>query len=680
MERKDKDIRYLKGIGEKKAQLFAKKGIRTVGDLLYFFPREHEDRSVVKAIADTIVGETVCIRARVYADMRVARIRKNMTVYTLVVADGTDTMKITWFNMHYLATAFKRDTDYIFYGKISDNYSRREMVSPIWEEADNQKFTGRIIPLYPLTEGLTQKAVQSAVENALELMSPLKEYLPHDIRTKYHLCEINYAMNKIHFPANDYEYSISRHRWVFEELYVLRLAMLEKKGKGEKRPGVVFQNVDKVREFTASLPFELTKAQKRVIAEILADVTSGKRMARLVQGDVGSGKTAVAAAAMFAAAKSGLQSAMMAPTEILAKQHYETLSAMLSPFGINVGLLVGSMSAAEKRLIYDSIAMGLTDVAVGTHALIQDKVQFQELALVVADEQHRFGVEQRSKLLAKGTDPHMLVMSATPIPRTLALILYGDLDVSVIDELPPGRKPAKTYAVSEKMRPRIYAFMERNIAAGMQCYIVCPMVEETETLDLKNATDLAAELQQKYPKYTVGLVHGKMKPKLKDAVMSEFVEGKINILVSTTVIEVGVNVPNSNMMIVENAERFGLSQLHQLRGRIGRGGDQAFCVLFPHGNNDVTKKRMEIITKSNDGFYVSEEDLKLRGPGDFFGTRQHGLPEMRIANLFEDGEILKEAQNAAEETILSGKLDTDEDYAELKRRVDMIFEDEQTLN
>ncbi len=679
MESKDKDIRYLKGVGEKKARLFAKKGIKSVGDLLYFFPKDHEDRTVTKTIDEAVPGETCCIRARVFSDVRERRIRRGMTLYTLVVADGTGNMNITWFNNRFVKDAFKRDTDYVFYGKISDSRYKKEMTAPIWEEAENQRYTGRIVPLYPLTEGLTQKTVQSAMENAIETMCPLKEYLPREIRKKYELAEINFAMQKIHFPANDFEYTVARRRWVFEELYTLRIAMLLKKGNDDSQNGAVFRNTDTLSSLEAALPFALTGAQKKVISEIVSDLTSGRRMSRLVQGDVGSGKTAVAAAALYLTAKNGMQAAMMAPTEILARQHYESLFGLLSPFGINVGLLLGSMSAAEKRLMYDSIEMGLTDIVVGTHALIQDKVRFRELGLVVADEQHRFGVEQRAKLLAKGADPHMLVMSATPIPRTLALILYGDLDVSVIDELPPGRKAVRTFAVGENMRRRVYAFMQKNVEAGMQCYVVCPMVEETETMDLKNATGLAEQLGTIFPQFKVGLVHGKMKPKLKDEVMTDFLEGKLQILVTTTVIEVGVNVPNSNMMIIENAERFGLSQLHQLRGRVGRGGDQAYCILFAHGNNDITKKRMEIITKSNDGFYISEQDLKLRGPGDFFGTRQHGLPEMKIANLFEDSAILEDAQNAARETVDGGKL-SDPEYAELKRRIDLVFDSEMTLN
>ncbi len=403
-------------------------------------------------------------------------------------------------------------------------------------------------------------------------------------------------------------------------------------------------------------------------------------MNRLVQGDVGSGKTAVAAAAIYTAVKNGHQAAMMVPTEILAVQHMETLSEFFKDKGITVVMLTGSMKTREKRLVRDMISLGAADVVVGTHAIIQDTVEFKDLALVVADEQHRFGVGQRSKLAAKGNSPHMLIMSATPIPRTLALILYGDLDISIIDELPPGRKPVKTYAVGESMRKRIFAFLEKNVLAGGQAYVVCPLIEETEKSDLQNAQMLAQKLQEMFPDFCVGLMHGKMKPKLKEEVMNSFVNGEINILVSTTVIEVGVNVPNANTMVIENAERFGLSQLHQLRGRVGRGNEQAFCILFAHGNNEVTKKRMETMCISNDGFYISEQDLKLRGPGDFFGTRQHGLPEMKIANLFEDVNILEKSQKAAREIMDEDMRLSSNKYRGLKKRADKIIDDEIVMN
>lgn len=650
-----KDIRYLKGVGEKRAELFAKKGIKTVEDLLYFFPRTYEDRTKTKLISECENGETVCVNVTVYSPVQENRYRRNMSVYSMIVNDDSGVMSVVWYNNRFVKGAFKTGENYILYGKIAFNRNKIEMVNPMFEKGGGGKFTGKIVPIYPLTENLKQKTVQSVMEAALESIGRIDEYIPDSIREKYKIAEINYAMKNIHFPENFDSYNTARRRFVFEELLMLQLALLKIKGTSEKKKGIVFQDIN-IDDFINSLPFPLTGAQKRTIDEILSDCSGGGVLNRLVQGDVGSGKTAVSAAAIYAAVKNGTQAAMMAPTEILASQHKETLDAFLSKFGINVVLLTGSMKSAEKQAAYAMIKSGEANVVIGTHALIQKQVEFKNLGLVVADEQHRFGVEQRAKLSEKGENPHMLIMSATPIPRTLALILYGDLDISVIDELPPGRKAVKTYAVGENMRARITAFIEKNVSTGTQAYVVCPLVEETEKSDLNDAENLSKKLQQTFPQFKVGLVYGKMKPSLKEEIMNDFAAGKINILVSTTVIEVGVNVPNANLMIIENAERFGLSQLHQLRGRVGRGAEQAYCVLMSHGNSPVIKKRMETMCISNDGFYISEQDLKLRGPGDFFGTRQHGLPEMKIANLFEDGDILHDAQQAARD-IISGKIE-----------------------
>lgn len=675
-----KDIQYLKGVGEKRAALFKKKGIKTVEDLLYYFPRSHEDRSQMKEIADCTEGETVCLSVTVFSPVREARIRKNLLISTMVVSDETGALNVVWYNNRYVKGQFMTGDEYILYGKITRNRGKMEIVNPVFEKKGAERFTGKIVPLYPLTEGLTQKILQSSMELAIKEAGRLREYIPEGIREKYHIAEINYAMKNIHFPEDFESYNIARERFVFEELLILQLALSGHKDTNTERESVVFGNILCVRDFVKTLPFPLTGAQKRTLNEILGDCKSGKMMNRLVQGDVGSGKTAVAAAAIYTAVKNGHQAAMMAPTEILALQHAQTLSEFFSGMDINVVMLTGSMKAKEKRLAYDMISTGTADVVVGTHAIIQDTVEFSDLALVVADEQHRFGVEQRARLASKGNNPHMLIMSATPIPRTLALILYGDLDISVIDELPPGRKPVKTYAVGEKMRKRVFAFLEKNVKDGMQAYVVCPLVAETEKSDLQNAEMLAEKLQSVFPDFRVGLIHGRMKPKLKDEVMDGFVRGEIQILVSTTVIEVGVNVPNANIMIIENAERFGLSQLHQLRGRVGRGAEQAFCILLAHGNNEVTKKRMETMCISNDGFYISEQDLQLRGPGDFFGTRQHGLPEMKIANLFEDRDILALSQMAAEEIMAEdAKLET-EKYKGLRRRCEKITADEIVMN
>lgn len=675
-----KDIRYLKGVGERRAALFNKKGIKTVEDLLYYFPRSHEDRSETKEIENCMEGETVCVSVTVFSPVKDTQVRRNLLVSTMAVCDSTGALNIVWYNNRYVKGRFMTGDEYIMYGKITRSRGKLEMVNPVYEKKGDERFTGKIVPLYPLTEGLTQKLLQSSMELAIKDTGRLEEYIPSEIRDKYNIAELNYAMKNIHFP-DDYEsYNIARERFVFEELLILQLALLSKRDDNTSREGVVFEDILCVQDFVSSLPFPLTGAQRKTLDEILGDCHSGKMMNRLVQGDVGSGKTAVAAAAIYTAVKNGHQAAMMVPTEILAVQHMETLSEFFKDKGITVVMLTGSMKTKEKRLVRDMISLGAADVVVGTHAIIQGTVEFKDLALVVADEQHRFGVGQRSKLAAKGNSPHMLIMSATPIPRTLALILYGDLDISIIDELPPGRKPVKTYAVGESMRKRIFAFLEKNVLAGGQAYVVCPLIEETEKSDLQNAQMLAQKLQEMFPDFCVGLMHGKMKPKLKEEVMNSFVNGEIKILVSTTVIEVGVNVPNANTMVIENAERFGLSQLHQLRGRVGRGNEQAFCILFAHGNNEVTKKRMETMCISNDGFYISEQDLKLRGPGDFFGTRQHGLPEMKIANLFEDVNILEKSQKAAREIMNEDMRLSSDKYRGLKKRADKIIDDEIVMN
>ena len=676
----NKNIRYLKGVGEKRAELFNKKGIYTVEDLLYFFPRAYEDRTKIKYISDCVAGETVCISAEVYSPVHETRIRRNMTIYSMIVCDESGSMTIVWYNNRFVKDAFRTGDKCILYGKINVNRHKLEMINPIFEKEGKEHFTGKIVPIYPLTGNLNQKTVQSVMELGLKEAGLIEEYIPSHIREKYKIAEINYAMKNIHFPEDFEAYNTARRRFVFEELLVLQLALSGRKNKNPALEGIRFTDTDCVKEFISSLPFPLTGAQKRTIGDVVRDCTSGKMMNRLVQGDVGSGKTAVAAAAVYMAVKNGAQAAMMAPTEILAQQHGQTLAEFFEGKGITIVMLTGSMKASEKRRAYEMIESGEADVVVGTHAIIQEEVVFKNLSLVVADEQHRFGVEQRAKLAAKGNNPHMLIMSATPIPRTLALILYGDLEVSVIDELPPGRKSVKTYAVGENMRKRITAFIEKNVNEGTQVYVVCPLVEETEKSDLQNAQELSEKLSEIFPQFNVGLIHGKMRPKQKDAIMEEFVNGNINILVSTTVIEVGVNVPNANLMIIENAERFGLSQLHQLRGRVGRGAKQAYCVLFAHGSNEITKKRMETMCISNDGFYISEQDLKLRGPGDFFGTRQHGLPEMKIANLFEDMDILAEVQSAVGDIYAEDAGLNSPKYEKLNKRCKKILAQDIVMN
>lgn len=669
-----RDIRELKGVGEARAKLFAKKNIKTVEDLLYFFPRDYEDRTKMKMISACEPGETVCVKAAVFSAVREVRIRKNMTIYSAIITDETGGMSVVWYNNPYVKNAFESGKEYIFCGKIQANHQKRELVNPIYERADHQRYTGRIVPVYPLTGTLTQRHIQSAMEQAITTTGRLTEYLPEEIRQKYQLAELNFAMQNIHFPADFQSYNQARRRFVFEELLILQLALLGKKTAVQQATRKPFTNTDCWKEFVKKLPFQLTGAQERVLGEIAVDFQKNIPMSRLVQGDVGSGKTAVAAAAMYVAVQNGYQAVIMAPTEILATQHFETFSAFFENTGINLCLLTGSTK--KKKDVYKQIADGKIQIVIGTHAVIQKEVQFQNLGLVVADEQHRFGVSQRAALVNKGENPHVLIMTATPIPRTLAFILYGDLDISIIDELPPGRKPVATYAVGESMRKRIYAFLEKNLAAGMQCYVVCPLIAETEKSDLKNAENIMLSMQRIFPTYTVGLLHGKMKAAEKEMIMTDFAAKKIDILVSTTVIEVGVNVPNSNVMIIENAERFGLSQLHQLRGRVGRGGAQAYCILFAHGNGDVVRKRMETMCTSNDGFYISEQDLRLRGPGDFFGTRQHGLPDLKIANLFQDMEMLKDAQTAAADLLQKDRTLSMSEHIGLQKKVAAVFSEE----
>jgi len=670
------DIKSLVGVGEQRAKSFEKRGIKTIEDLLYFFPRDYENRKEVKEISECFAGESVCVKGQVMFPVTETRIRKNMTIYAMIICDDSGAMTVIWYNNKYVKNQFRTGEEYMFFGKISQKGGKRELVNPVYEKPEKRKYTGRIVPIYPLSGNKTQKIVHTAMESAMIAMGELREYLPKFLRERYNIAELNFSMRNIHFPENFEDYRIARRRFVFEELLTLQLALLLKRGRTDKETRDMFKDVACRDIMIEKLPFKLTGAQNKVIEEICRDFQKTVPMNRLVQGDVGSGKTAVAAVAMYVAVQNGYQSAIMAPTEILATQHFETFKSFLAGTEIRICLLTGS--SKKKKELYEKIKNGEYDIVVGTHALIQKDVEYKKLGLVIADEQHRFGVAQRAELADKGENPHVLIMTATPIPRTLAFILYGDLDISVIDELPPGRKPVATYAVGESMRQRIYAFLKKNVDKGMQAYVVCPLIEETESMDLKNATEIRDRLQKSFPDVNVGLMHGKMKAKDKDDVMHRFVSGDIKILVSTTVIEVGVNVPSGNMMIIENAERFGLSQLHQLRGRVGRGSEQAYCVLFCHGNNEITKKRMETMCMSNDGFYISEQDLKLRGPGDFFGTRQHGLPDMKIANLFEDMDILKNAQEAVAEIL---KDDPELlKYPGLKKRISLMFSEKVIMN
>lgn len=657
-------IRTLYGVGAERAKVFEKKGIRTVDDLLYYFPRGYEDRTRFCDIKDAADGEYACISAVVYSPVHEVRIRKNFVVYNMTVFDDSGSIKVVWYNNRFVKGMFKTGESVLFYGKVTVKGRQKELENPVYEKPEKQHFIGRIVPVYPLSGNLTQKIIASAMEQALEAAGTLTEYIPQAVRQKYGICEINYAMRNIHFPESFFDYDKARRRFVFEELLLLRLALAARRNKNETETRTPFADTSCAAEFIDSLSFTLTGAQKRVIKEILADFKKNTPMNRLLEGDVGSGKTVIAACAMYVAYKNGFQSVIMAPTEILAFQHFESFSQFFSDTGIKIALL--TKSTKNKPKMYEMIKNGEYDVIIGTNAVLSKKLEYKNVGLVVTDEQHRFGVLQRARLSDKGENPNSLIMTATPIPRTLSLILYGDLDISVIDELPPGRKKVLTYAQGGGYRERIYNFVYKNVKNGMQAYVVCPLIEESETQDLKNAKSIFDTLTSKFADIKIGLLHGKMKAAEKDAIMQEFLSGDISVLVSTTVIEVGVNVPNSNIMVIENAERFGLATLHQLRGRVGRGGEQAYCIMIAESDSELVKKRMKTMCESGDGFYISEQDLKLRGPGDFFGTRQHGLPEMKIADLVSDAEILKLASSAAAEI-----LDNSRDITDVERRLIM---------
>ena len=666
MQKLENEVQFIKGVGPTRAQLLQKLGIYTLEDLITYYPRDYEDRSKPKMIASLQDGEETLIEAMVVSKMNEQRIRKNMTIYKLIVRDETGTCILTWFNQKYLKNKFVLGQKYKFYGKVSIKYGRIEMNSPVYDADNTNKNTGKIIPLYPLTFGLYQNTIRQVMENAIEVVEKediLRETLPQYILEQYHLEDIKKATKQIHFPDNFKEFEEARKRLVFEELLTMQLALMSLKNKYTKEEkGITFDKNVKMSDVINELPFRLTKAQLRVLEEIDNDMENSKPMNRLLQGDVGSGKTVVAMIASYKAVKCGYQVAIMAPTAILASQHLESFNKILGKFGIKSELLIGSVTKKKKEEILQKLENGEIDVLIGTHALLEENVVFKNLGLVVTDEQHRFGVRQRGIIVNKGKNPDVLVMTATPIPRTLALILYGDLDISIIDELPPNRKKIDTFAVTKSMEQRENNFIKKQVDEGRQAYIVCPLVEENEEINAKAVLELFENYKQDvFPEYRVEYLHGKMRPKEKDAIMQEFKEGKINILISTTVIEVGVDVPNASIMVIENAERFGLAQLHQLRGRVGRGEYKSYCILKYQGKSEIIKKRMQTMQDTNDGFKIAEKDLELRGSGEFFGTKQHGLPEFKIANLFEDMQTLKLAQS------LSIKIEQEDPKLELEK-------------
>ena len=643
------EVKYVKGVGPNRAELLKKLEICTLGDLITYYPREYEDRSKPKKIAECVDGEEVLIEAVAMHHLSEARIRRNMTVYKLVVRDDSGVCQITWFNQSYLKNKFEIGKTYRFFGKVSNHFGKIEMNSPVFDSENSNKNTGKIIPIYPLTYQLSQNVLRQIIENGIKIAGTLEESLPEYLVKEQKLMERNEAIHKIHFPENMEDIEQARYRLACEELLGMQLALLSLKNQyTQEQEGIAFPKEIKMSDVIDQLPFRLTNAQRKVLEEIDHDMESDKSMNRLLQGDVGSGKTVVSIIAAYKAVKSGYQVAIMAPTAILASQHLESFQGILEPFGIRCELLIGSVTKKKKEELLERLKQGEIDILIGTHALLEENVVFQNLGLVVTDEQHRFGVRQRSTIASKGNHPDVLVMTATPIPRTLALILYGDLDISIIDELPPNRKKIETYAVTPELEDRLNGFVKKQIDMGRQAYIVCPLVEENEEIAAKSVMELAEKYKKEvFSEYRVEYIHGKMRPKEKDQIMQEFKDGKIQILVSTTVIEVGVNVPNASIMIIQNAERFGLAQLHQLRGRVGRGEYQSYCILKYESHSKVVKERMKIMQQTNDGFIIAEKDLELRGSGEFFGTRQHGLPEFKIANLFEDLPILKKVQAIA---------------------------------
>lgn len=642
-------VKYIKGVGPNKEVLLNKLGIYTLQDLITHYPREYEDRSKPVKIAEAPEKQEVLIRATVVSKMNtIPTRRKNMTMYRLIVRDDTDSAILTWYNQKYLKDKLKLGETYHFYGKIERKNGTAQMSSPVFEQEGRNKHTGKIVPIYPSTYGLTQNKIREIMENALKLVgNSLEETIPEYLLKQYNLLEKNQAISSIHFPKDFQEFETAKERFVFEELLGMQLALLSLKEQYTvEEDGISFDTKVKMSEVIHNLPFKLTKAQLRVLEEIDRDMEEQKPMNRLLQGDVGSGKTIVAIVAAYKAVKCGYQMAIMAPTSILAAQHLEGFEQVLSHFGIRCELLVSSITKKKKEDILQRLANGEIDVLIGTHAILEENVVFKNLGLVVTDEQHRFGVRQRKIISQKGKNPDVLVMTATPIPRTLALILYGDLDISIIDELPPNRKKIDTFAVTKALEQRVNNFIKKQIDEGRQAYIVCPLVEENEEIQAKSVLEIAEKYKNEtFREYRVEYLYGKMRPKEKDAIMEEFKNGKIDILISTTVIEVGVNVPNASIMVVESAQRFGLAQLHQLRGRVGRGEYQSYCILKYEGNSDVVRQRMKVMQETNDGFIISEKDLELRGSGEFFGTRQHGLPELKIANLFEDMPMLKKVQS-----------------------------------
>ncbi len=656
-------LRELKGVGEKTEKLFQKIGITTTEDLLHYYPRNYDIYEEPEEISALKENSVAAIRGTITTGVYVNKVR-NLQVISLTAADASGKLPVVWFNAPYLRSTLKKGCCFIFRGRIARKKGRLEMEHPeIFTPAAYEEILHSMQPIYGLTAGLSNKMIIKLIHQLLEEQDLKAEFLPDDLKEYYHLADDNYAISAIHFPANMQELLVARKRLVFDEFLLFILAVQILKGKTEEAPNAFpMKPVWTTEQVIEGLPYQLTKAQLNAWHEVERDLCGHTLMSRLVQGDVGSGKTILAFLAMILTVENGYQTALMVPTEVLANQHFEAFTKLMEEQGLtscHAVLLTGSTTAKKKRRIYEEIAAGKANVIIGTHALIQEKVVYENLGLVITDEQHRFGVKQREALTTRGNAPHVLVMSATPIPRTLAIIIYGDLDISIIDELPAMRLPIKNCVVDTSYRPKAYSFILRQVREGRQVYIICPMVEESEGAEGENVTDYTERIREIFPpEVTIGMLHGKMKPKEKNQIMERFAKGEIQILVSTTVVEVGVNVPNATVMMVENAERFGLAQLHQLRGRVGRGEYQSYCIFMQGNEEKETARRLEILRKSNDGFYIAGEDLKLRGPGDFFGIRQSGQLEFRIGDIYQDAEVLKAASDAAGEILaLDRELD-----------------------
>lgn len=669
-------VSTLKGIGPKKAQILSDYGMDTLGDMLYFFPRKYEDRRQEKPIRDLETGKESLFAGKIISKRYSGNLYKKNTPLNLLVDDGTGVIEVVFFHGRYIAKLLNVNQSYSFYGRISSNFDRLQCIHPEFHPLGDAGDVRGILPVYPAVPGISQNELRKIQLQLKSLYEELPEWLPQELVQKYNLASPAYAVEHIHFPTDGRQVLSSKYRLIFEELLALETGLFYlKQDLPKDQKGILFET-EPAEEFIRGLPFTLTDGQIEAWKDIKRDLEADKPMARLVQGDVGSGKTAIAEIAMYAAAKSGCQSVMMAPTEILAKQHGASLTKDFAPHGLTVGLLYSSMKTAEKREVLSALEEGRIDILVGTHAVIQPDVKFKNLGLVITDEQHRFGVNQRKILSQKGENPNVLVMTATPIPRTLAVILYGDLDISQIRTMPKGRKAIKTTVSDLEHRGKVYDFVKEELRKGKQAYVVAPLIEESNKIDAKSAEELYNELRETLKPFSVALIHGNMKQEEKGQIMKEFSQGKLQVLVSTVVIEVGINVPNATVMVIENSERFGLAQLHQLRGRVGRGRDQSYCFLVSNNESAVAKERNEIMCKTNDGFEIAEADLKLRGPGEIFGTRQHGLPELHLSDLIRHGDVLEKAKEAALEIMGEDPLLKSDRYAFLKTRIQKMFGDD----